>query len=826
MTFQFSYRSFFPGYLVMLGAFLSACNVHEGTPMHDEPQYQVGAVDVEQLLESLTLEQKVAQMIQGEIKHVTPEDMRIYGLGSVLNGGGSFPNDEKYASTQAWVDLADAYYKASIQVSKDNAGIPTIWGTDAVHGHNNVVGATLFPHNIGLGAANDPKLIGRIGAATAVEVKATGIDWIFAPTLAVAIDDRWGRTYEAYSDRPSIVSDYAYEVVAAIQGQGMAATAKHFIGDGGTYRGVDQGDTQLPLETLLEIHGQGYYKALDAGVLSVMASFNSWNGDKIHGNKELLTDVLKGRLGFEGFVVSDWNGVGQVDGCTSDSCAQAINAGIDMIMAPEDWKALLFNTVQQVKDGEISMARIDDAVRRILLVKNEIGLFDGVMPSTRAQNLTNEIGSDAHRNIAREAVRKSLVMLKNNSNVLPVKASSKILVAGSGADSIQMQTGGWTLSWQGTGNSNDDFPGATSIYAGIQEVVTAAGGNAELAVSANYEVRPDVAIVVFGESPYAEGQGDVGSLSWQQGYDRDLTVLQRLQADGIPVVSVLLTGRPLWVNQHINASDAFVVAWLPGSEGNGVADILLAGADGTSKYDFTGRLSFDWPNSDLNNVDAHLPVADILFPYGYGLDYQNSSNLSAELQEEPLGEIVGLDRTIFSGGSKEPWQLFIGDAENWSVPVTGGSAVTDKGGLALSSIDRFVQEDARLLQWSGEGEDPSQVYWQSDSPVDFTDLRALDGVLSVIYQVAQAPTSTVTMRMDCGFPCTGELNVTDIFSQESGAGWQQIAIPLACFEAAGADLGKVVTPLVISSAAKFGLKIAGVSVLEDAPNDALLVCPE
>ena len=450
MTFQFSYRSFFPGYLVMLGAFLSACNVHEGTPMHDEPQFQVGAVDVEQLLESLTLEQKVAQMIQGEIKHVTPEDMRIYGLGSVLNGGGSFPNDEKYASTQAWVDLADAYYKASIQVSKDNAGIPTIWGTDAVHGHNNVVGATLFPHNIGLGAANDPKLIGRIGAATAVEVKATGIDWIFAPTLAVAIDDRWGRTYEAYSDRPSIVSDYAYEVVAAIQGQGMAATAKHFIGDGGTYRGVDQGDTQLPLETLLEIHGQGYYKALDAGVLSVMASFNSWNGDKIHGNKELLTDVLKGRLGFEGFVVSDWNGVGQVDGCTSDSCAQAINAGIDMIMAPEDWKALLFNTVQQVKDGEISMARIDDAVRRILLVKNEIGLFDGVMPSTRAQNLTNEIGSDAHRNIAREAVRKSLVMLKNNSNVLPVKASSTILVAGSGADSIQMQTGGWTLVTQMT----------------------------------------------------------------------------------------------------------------------------------------------------------------------------------------------------------------------------------------------------------------------------------------------------------------------------------------------------------------------------------------
>lgn len=787
---------------------------------------------VEQLLQSLTLQQKVAQMIQGEIKHVTPDDMRTFGLGSVLNGGGSFPNDEKYASIQAWVDLADAYYDASLQVSASNPGIPTIWGTDAVHGHNNVIGATLFPHNIGLGAANDPKLIGRIGAATAVEVKATGIDWIFAPTLAVAEDDRWGRTYEAYSDRPAIVADYAYEVVAAIQEQGMAATAKHFIGDGGTYRGVDQGDTRLDLETLLKVHGQGYYRALDAGVLSVMASFNSWNGDKIHGNKALITDVLKGRLGFQGFVVSDWNGVGQVEGCTVDRCAQAINAGIDMIMAPEDWKALLFNTVEQVNNGEIAMARIDDAVRRILLVKYKIGLFDGIKPSTRALDHRVDIGSNAHRQISQEAVRKSLVMLKNNADILPVNANSKILVAGSGADSIQMQTGGWTISWQGTGNANTDFPGATSVYAGIKAAAEVAGGSVELAASADYKARPDVAIVVFGESPYAEGQGDVGSLSWQQGYDSDLSVLQKLQADGIPVVSVLLTGRPLWVNAHINASDAFVVAWLPGSEGAGIADVLLSDASGNARFDFTGRLSFDWPNRDINAADPSLPVTDILFPYGYGLDYQQSRELAADLVEEPLGEVVGLDRIIFSGNTKQPWQLFVGDAEDWSVPVTGASAATSKGGLSLSSIDRFVQEDARLLQWregteSTEGaDDASQVYWQSDSPVDFTELRELGGVLTLTYQVSTATHSAVTMRMDCGFPCTGALDMTAVFSQVSAQGWQKLSVPLACFEAAGADLGRVITPLVISASSTFGLKIAEVAVLETAPSDAVLICPE
>ena len=329
-------KAVFFSFLLLVGA----CGAEPGNELSvgaaTVPDLNENAPQVEALLASMTLEQKVAQMIQGEIKHVTPDDIRTYGLGSVLNGGGSFPNEEKFSSLQDWVALADAYREASLDTSEGTAGIPLLWGTDAVHGHNNVIGATIFPHNIGLGAANDPELIAEIGRITSREVAATGIDWIFAPTVAVVLDDRWGRTYEGYSDRPEIVGEYAGVIVKALQSEGLLATAKHFIGDGGTYRGIDQGDTNVSLETLLEIHGQGYYSALDAGVTSVMASFNSWNGNKVHGDKTLLDNVLRGKLGFTGFVISDWNGVGQIPGCTNDSCAQSINAGMDMIMAPED----------------------------------------------------------------------------------------------------------------------------------------------------------------------------------------------------------------------------------------------------------------------------------------------------------------------------------------------------------------------------------------------------------------------------------------------------------------------------------------------------------
>lgn len=779
---------------------------------------------VDSLLASMTVQQKVAQMIQGEIKHVSPDDLRRYGLGSVLNGGGSFPDNNKYSTLEDWVALADAYRQASLDQSGGSAGIPVLWGTDAVHGHNNVIGATLFPHNIGLGAANDPELIGKIGRITSREVAATGIDWIFAPTVAVPLDDRWGRTYEGYSDRPEIVRAYAGVIVSALQSEGLLATAKHFFGDGGTYRGIDQGDTRGSIETLLEIHGQGYYSALDAGVTSVMASFNSINGSKIHGDKSILDDLLRNQLGFEGFTIGDWNGHGQVPGCTNESCAQAIKAGMDMVMVPEDWKALLLNTVAQVESGVISEGRIDEAVRRILTAKMKAGLFDAPMPSAKAVPLQANLGSEEHRIVAREAVRKSMVLLKNNGSALPISGSAEVLVAGSGANSIEMQTGGWTITWQGTGNSNETFPGATSIYAAIDQALTGMGGSATLSVDGSYTKRPDVAVVVFGETPYAEGQGDVDTLAWQQEDPRDLRLLQQLQSEGVPVVAVLLTGRPLWMNAELNASDAFVVAWLPGSEGGGIADVLIADAEDEVRYDFHGRLSFDWPNKDLNANDPALPVDDILFEYGYGLSYAEPGQVG-DLDETPVGKSDSLDRLIFGGTARDPWQTFIGDEMAWETDVRGSQASTMLGELQIRTFDRRKQEDSIELMWSGTGDSASQVYWRSAEVRDLSSITSRGGYLVLDMQVVELPQSDVTLRVDCDYPCSGEIDLTATLAGAPTKQWQVYAIPLSCFAEKGADLTKVSSPAVVTTNAAMTLRISEIALRVTMPAGAVQICP-
>lgn len=779
---------------------------------------------VDSLLASMTVQQKVAQMIQGEIKHVSPDDLRRYGLGSVLNGGGSFPDNNKYSTLEDWVALADAYRQASLDQSGGSAGIPVLWGTDAVHGHNNVIGATLFPHNIGLGAANDPELIGKIGRITSREVAATGIDWIFAPTVAVPLDDRWGRTYEGYSDRPEIVRAYAGVIVSALQSEGLLATAKHFFGDGGTYRGIDQGDTRGSIETLLEIHGQGYYSALDAGVTSVMASFNSINGSKIHGDKSILDDLLRNQLGFEGFTIGDWNGHGQVPGCTNESCAQAIKAGMDMVMVPEDWKALLLNTVAQVESGVISEGRIDEAVRRILTAKMKAGLFDAPMPSAKAVPLQANLGSEEHRIVAREAVRKSMVLLKNNGSVLPISGSAEVLVAGSGANSIEMQTGGWTITWQGTGNSNETFPGATSIYAAIDQALTGMGGSATLSVDGSYTKRPDVAVVVFGETPYAEGQGDVDTLAWQQEDPRDLRLLQQLQSEGVPVVAVLLTGRPLWMNAELNASDAFVVAWLPGSEGGGIADVLIADAEDEVRYDFHGRLSFDWPNKDLNANDPALPVDDILFEYGYGLSYAEPGQVG-DLDETPVGKSDSLDRLIFGGTARDPWQTFIGDEMAWETDVRGSQASTMLGELQIRTFDRRKQEDSIELMWSGTGDSASQVYWRSAEVRDLSSITSRGGYLVLDMQVVELPQSDVTLRVDCDYPCSGEIDLTATLAGAPTKQWRVYAIPLSCFAEKGADLTKVSSPAVVTTNAAMTLRISEIALRVTMPAGAVQICP-
>lgn len=606
------------------------------------------------LLARMTLEEKVGQVIQADISAVTPADVREYHLGSVLNGGDSAPGGDNRAAPAAWLALADEFWDASTDTGNGGVGIPVIWGTDAVHGHSNIVGATIFPHNIGLGMADDPELMHEIGRVTALEMLTTGLDWTFAPTIAVARNDRWGRTYESYSEDPRIVKAYAPRIIEGIQGRvgtdsflaegRMIATAKHYAGDGGTEGGRDQGDTVVPEPEFRDVQAAGYPPAVAAGVQVVMASFNSYHGRKMHGYQAMLDDVLVGRMGFDGFVVGDWNGHGQVAGCTVTSCATSFNAGLDMFMAPDSWRGLYDSTLEQVRAGGIAMARLDEAVARILRVKFRAGIFTAGRPSSRPHAGEFELlASPEHRAIARRAVRKSLVLLKNENGVLPLAPDAEVLVAGDGAHDIGKQSGGWTLSWQGTGNLNEHFPNGTSIYEGLAAALAGAGGHATLSEDGSYDEPPDVAVVVFGEDPYAETQGDRPDVDYAP-HD-GIELLKRLRAAGIPTVSVFLSGRPLWVNPELNLSDAFVAAWLPGTEGGGLADVLVANVDGTPRFDFEGRLSFSWPRTaaqaDVNVGDGNY---DPLFAYGYGLTYADGGSVPVLPEDDSLAR--GIDSTV------------------------------------------------------------------------------------------------------------------------------------------------------------------------------------
>ena len=786
---------------------------------------------VAKLLKKMSLADKVGQMVQAEIKFVTPDEAKEYRLGSILNGGGSFPNDNKYSKISDWVAIADSYYNASMDTTNGGIAIPILWGTDAVHGHNNVIGATIFPHNIGLGAANNTSLVEDIAKATAKEVLATGIDWVFAPTVAVVRDDRWGRTYESYSERPEIVKKYAEHMVKGLQGKNqnifskdhLISTVKHFIGDGGTVGGIDQGDNVSSEEELLKIHGQGYISGLNAGAQTVMASFNSWKGEKLHSNKYLLTEVLKNKMGFDGFVIGDWNGHGQVDGCTNNSCAQAINAGVDMFMAPEDWKQLIVNTLSQVKNGEISMDRINDAVTRILRVKVRAGLFELGAPSTR-KHAGNEkiVGSEEHRKIARQAVRESLVLLKNKNNILPLTANSNIIVSGSGANNIGQQSGGWSITWQGTGNENSDFPGATSIYDGIASAVKSAGGNAQLSPTGNFNTPPDVAIVVFGETPYAEGQGDITNLNYSGTFPNDLKLLKKFKSLGIPVVSVFITGRPLWTNPELNTSDAFVIAWLPGTEGVGIADVLIGDKSGNPKFDFKGRLSFSWP---ANAVQTTVNVGDQdyqpLFRYGFGLSYTDSDSLGDDLDESPYPN--GTQPTpnkkvsVFSGRTIAPFKNYVGDFKNWKHRIDGGAGESLGGVVNVIAVDKDVQEDARQITFNGESE--ANYYFQSNSSINITHYLKTDGVLSLDLRVDEHPTGHVDFLMGLS-----KKNLTDYLSASSLQVWKNLTISMKCFSKLGTDFNKLDMPLSIATNGALKVSIANVKIISKPKSEAIIKC--
>jgi beta-glucosidase len=758
---------------------------------------------IDLLLNRMTVEEKIGQVIQPEWKSISPAEVAQFHIGSIEAGGGSAPGGNKHASVHDWVSSIEPYYDASVDPVRNRVIIPLIWAADAVHGHNNVYGATLFPHNIGLGAAHDPDLIRRIGEATAAEVRSTGMDWSFAPTIAVARDDRWGRTYESYSEDPKIVAQYAASMVMGLQGSGstfldkdhVISTAKHFLGDGSTDGGRDQGNSLASEADLIRLHAPGYTQAIDAGTQSIMASFNSWHGVKVHGNQALMTEVLKGRMGFDGFIMGDWNAHGQIPGCTNADCAAAFNAGLDIFNAPEDWKALYANLVREVNDGTISKARINDAVRRILRVKMRMGVFDEPAPDKRSDT-DQPIGTPGHRAIARQAVRESLVLLKNNG-VLPIKPNSSVLIAGDGADNIAMQSGGWTLSWQGADNGSKDFPGATSIYQGLKTQIEEAGGHAQFSPGGESARKADVAIVVFGETPYAEFMGDQNDVALHHDNGESLELIRNLKAQGIPVVAVMLSGRPLYVNPQINAADAFVEAWLPGSEGEGVADVL------TGKNDFTGKLSFSWPkrpdHTPLNVGDA---AYDPQFAYGFGLRYASPAQ-TATLPEVAETTRYGERNVYYAKGTAwNGYKLSIGDSNTPHVDHVGSrTTLNGTAGLVLES-----QGDGALhATWNGASK--AWLEMGADKPSDVS--REANGamMLALTVRVIAAPSAGVRLGVgSASVPVTARLRALPIGS------YATLAVPLSCFSAH--DLTKTPTIVHLETSGHLDLLVSDIRLIE------------
>lgn len=774
------------------------------------------------LLKKMTVEEKVGQVIQADICCIKPADMKEYHLGSILAGGGSDPNGNPRAPAKEWLALADQFYAASVDTSNGGQGIPMIWGIDAMHGHSNIVGAVLFPHNVGLGATHNPKLLGEVARVTAEQVRTTGIDWTFAPTVTVPQDDRWGRAYEGYSEDPKLVASFAGEFVKGLQGdpaspeflkgRHLISSTKHFLADGGTENGRDQGDARIPETELRDIHNAGYVPAIENGVQTIMISFSSWNGAKITGHKGLITDVLKKRMNFDGFTVGDWNAHGQVIGCTNDNCPQALNAGLDMFMAPDSWKGLYHNTLQQVKDGIIPMERLDDAVTRILRVKFRAGVFDGVQPSKRelAGNF-KMLASPEQRAVARDAVRQSLVLLKNNGGLLPLAANRHVLVTGDGADNISKQAGGWTITWQGTGLTNADFPGATSVWAGVKAAVKAGGGSAELSTDGSFKKKPDVAIVVFGENPYAEFQGDLKVQTLPGSMTQHLEIMKKLQDEKIPVVAILFSGRPLWQNREINLANAYVAAWLPGTEGIGISDVLFRKKDGAVNHDFTGKLSFSWPRDATGTpLNVNKEPYDPLFPFGYGLTYAEPQELAA-LPEDPgvAAELMTTGSYFDKGVPVQPWSLRVSNGPD-TTRITTTPVDAIGGRVKVTAIDDQVQEGARRFQFDGDG--AATVSITSEGAVDIS--RETNGDVMLLVRVrhdAPVPADT-TIGMTCGANCEGHLPFADTLNSLPAGKFATVGVMLKCFQKAGVDVSKVNGALALQSAGKLDIAFSQVKL--------------
>ena len=761
---------------------------------------------VDEVLSEMTLEEKVGQTIMADLDFIKPSDLDRYPIGGILNGGNTSPNGNQRASTNEWKQLAQDFYDESVTSGAD---IPILWGTDAVHGHSNVFGATIFPHNIGLGASANEKLLKDIGSAVAEEVLATGLYWTFAPTVTVPQDYRWGRTYEGYSESPELVSKLGEAFIYGLQGSGeqflgsnkIIGTAKHFLGDGGTYLGVDQGDTKVSENILKDIHGTPYYSALDACIQTVMASFNSWNGSKVHGNEYLLTEVLKNQMGFDGFVVGDWNGHGQIPGCSNGSCPESLIAGVDMYMVPENWKDLYRNTLRQAENGDIPIERLNDAVRRILIVKERLGLFNGKKPSNSP---FSEVGLQHNRDISRQAVRESLVLLKNNKNVLPIKQGKRVLVIGPDADSLRTQTGGWTLDWQGTNNQNKDFPNSITFLDALKEEIGAENvTHVQFLNNVNAEDY-DLAIVAYGEQPYAEGVGDRSNLNFSS--KRHIAFLELLAENKIPTVSLFFTGRPLWITKEINLSDAFVVAWLPGTESRGMTDVMV-NSDKTN-YDFTGKLPFSWPkNTYQANLNYYDATSDPLFTYGYGLTYEDNI-VVPDLDEGEINANEQLKKIeLLKGTISENFIGYIQESNLQQVQLSSNKVSSQNNIVKVDLIDVDKQDDTLNLQINETDHLNSFLLLSKE----ILNLRSFDdGYINLRARVNNT-NDDIKYLISCGIGCTPVLDLSEFLTESDS--FIDYSLPIKCFSNnSSLDLSKVNLPLYIATKGPLDLDLMNVEI--------------
>ena len=827
-------------YLLAYILLITSCDSHDPSSITNtekvdwsNDKYCSVSVDtkfIDNLIQNMTLEQKIGQIIMPDIDEVTPEDARKYQLGTFLNGGGKFPNKNKNSSVEDWKKLSEEFYNASPVVN--GVLIPILWGTDAVHGHNNVIGATIFPHNIGLGSTMNPDLIKNIGEAVAKEVLSTGIPWTFAPTIAVPQNDLWGRTYEGYSENPELVSMLGEAMILGLQGEGdsflddnhVLATAKHFLGDGGTKDGIDQGNTIINEQELRDIHGEPYFAAIGSCIQTVMASFNSWNGEKAHGSDYLLQNILREQMGFNGLVVGDWNGHGQVPGCSKENCPQSFNAGVDIFMAPDEWKPLYENTLDQARNGQISIERLDEAVKNILSVKYLLGMFDGRKPHLYPYNY---IGDNKHRAIARQAVRESIVLLKNNNNTLPIKSGKHILVIGDSANKITKHMGGWTITWQGRENQNSEFPNSKSIYEAIKLKAENNGGSAEFSNSSDYEKKPDVVIFVYGEDPYAEGDGDRKHIFYENQDKRFLKYMREIADKKIPSVSLFISGRPLIVNEEINLSDSFVQLWLPGTAIEGITDVIFTNKNNEINYDFKGKLSYSWPKfsyqTKLNYGDEEY---DPLFPYGFGLTYADENYRDSINIKETVPQRDEI--TLFLGSAYPSYKEIISyyDSDKNEQIYEGISAdiyKNEKAGILISKFDYKKQDDAKRIDF---GKKNTMKFWEisSGSSEDLSYMK--NGSLELILKPQSSSDKKIELVIQCSKDvnqinisgtkeCYKAFDLSNLLIDEPIGVWKKITMPFSCLNNDNFEISSITSRAKLATSGDWVVDIHSIKYLNN-----------